>query len=73
MTTANDINSTYSPNKANTKTTKQTTRKYCSSIDTNCVLNGTCTQTEFANATYQTDSPTALETGCNLLYMVGGR
>jgi hypothetical protein len=73
MTTANDINSTYSPNKANTKTTKQTTRKYCSNIDTNCVLNGTCTIDNFKDATYQTDSPTALETGCNLLYMVGGR
>ena len=73
MTTANDINSTYSPSKANAKNAKLETKKYCSNISTACVLGGTCTQTEFANAEYQTESATALESGCNLLLMVGGR
>jgi hypothetical protein len=73
MTTANDINSTYSPNTANAKATKLLTKKYCSDISTACVLNGTCTQENFANADYQTESATSLESGCNLLYMVGGR
>ncbi len=73
MTTANDINATYSPSKANAKTTKLLTKKYCSDISTACVLDGTCTQENFANADYQTESATSLESGCNLLYMVGGR
>jgi hypothetical protein len=73
MTTASDIVMDYSPIYANLKSEKIQNKSYCSNIDTNCVLNANCTQTEFANATYQTDSPTALETGCNLLYMVGGR